>query len=87
VSKLRLLTSLIPGGLPKTVAKLLLSDDAKAVAHGVLHATSEAAEVRDFHAEADGLTIDGRFALAPKLHGKLTAKYAVVSVDIPLGTP
>ncbi|HUJ26995.1 MAG TPA: hypothetical protein VLW85_13305 [Myxococcales bacterium] len=84
VSKVRFLVALIPGGLPQSVAKLLLDGSDPAVAAGALHATGKDAEVSDFHAQAGSLHLDGGFRFAPALDGKLTAKYGPISVDVPL---
>src|SRR5207248_9859579 len=61
VSQLKFVIALIPGGLPKTIAKFLLNDNAPATATGTLHATAEGAGIRDFQAEADGLSLTGSF--------------------------
>jgi hypothetical protein len=86
VSQVRFVLVLIPGGLPRTIAKLLLRDDAPATATGTLHVRAADAEIRDFHAEAGGLSLDGGFVFAPKLEGKLRAKFAMISVDVPLSS-
>lgn len=84
VSKVKFVLALIPGGLPRTVAKLLIGEDDQARALGTLHARASGAEVRDFRAGAGGLSLEGGFAFAPKLFGELTAKFGPVSVKVPL---
>lgn len=86
VSRLKFLVELIPGGLPRTAAKLLLEDDVPMVATGKLHVTPGDAEIRELKAEGSGLTLTGGLAFAPKLNGTLNAKIAFVSVDIPLSS-
>jgi len=84
VSQSRFIIALIPGGLPHTITELLVSDRAPATATGTLRATPAQTGVQNLHAEADGLKLTGSFVLVPKLKGTLTAKYSIISVDIPL---